>query len=160
MNDVIPTSLVNDTDKKSLLTVFKKCWKFSQARRKVRKRRQSILAVQVTCDRLVLCVTHPNRLLQTRHFTIGAMGFRRKFSKGGNVDILLISCCWRCNANRRSQNSLPCLNHKENASFCCKSHKNCASLAACFFSLMLFFHTAYKTTWLTAISSHSLPADP
>jgi len=39
-------------------------------------------------------------------------------------------------------------------------HKNCASLAAWFFFIHASFHTAYKTTWLTAISSHCLATDP
>jgi len=44
------------------------------------------------------------------------MGIRRNFSSGGNsIFCLSFPCCWRYNANSRSQNALSFLHHNENA---------------------------------------------
>jgi len=47
-----------------------------------------------------------------------SMGVRRIFSKGGKVEILLrpiLSACWPCNENCRTQSASPFLHHKQNA---------------------------------------------
>ena len=66
---------------------------------------------------------------------------------------LPISGCWRYNANGRSHNTLPFLHRKENdpASYG-NSSKNALRWQ------QSFFFTSYKSTWLTAISSHCLAA--
>ena len=43
-----------------------------------------------------------------------SMGVRRNFSRGDNVDVLLIMFkCWRCSVNGPSQNVLPFPHHKQ-----------------------------------------------
>ena len=85
---------------------------------------------------------------------LATTGVRRNFSRGATSTFCLsFSGCWRRNANRRSQDALPFLHHKENAPCYGRSPKWSASLAA----VLL---TQYKTTWLTTISSHCLAALP
>jgi len=47
---------------------------------------------------------------------VRSTGVRSNFSRGANsIFCLSFPCCWRCNANARSQNALPFLHHNENA---------------------------------------------
>jgi len=70
------------------------------------------------------------------------IGLRRNFSRGAiSTFYLSCSCCWRCNANARSQNALPFLHYNENAPCYGSGRKNRASLAQqCFFFIHASFH--------------------
>ena len=54
---------------------------------------------------------------------------------------LSCSCCWRCNANERSQNALPFLHYNENAPCYGNSRKNRASLAQ---QCIFFIHASFQ----------------
>jgi len=63
-----------------------------------------MISCSLTCPYLNACWKGEN-----------AMGIRRKFSSGMSSYYLYFSGCWRCNENRRSQNALLFLHHKEYA---------------------------------------------
>jgi len=90
------------------------------------------------------------------------MGVRRNVSSEATSTFFLhFSGCWQYNANGRSQNALPFLQHEENALSYGNSHENCATLAQqCIFFTRAFVHTQYSNTCLTTISSHCLAAIP